>query len=162
DLAGDVGAEKLRETAEDFGIGNDDLNIPMPVTTSKLGPLPSQAALYQSGIGQASVQMTPLQVAMFTSAIANDGVTMKPHLVKELLAPDLSTVDTNNPEQLTGDPALSAENADSLTEMMEAAEDKAGGGHKRPDVEIACKTGTAEHGSNANQTHHHGRYAACG
>src|SRR5699024_7222413 len=137
ELAGDVGAEKLRQTAKDFGIGYDDLTIPMPVTTSKLGPLSSQDALYQSGIGQASVQMTPLQVAMFTSAIANDGVTMKPHLVKELLAPDLSTVDTTSPEQLTGDPALSAENADSLTEMMEAAEDKAGGGHKRSDVDIA-------------------------
>lgn len=162
ELAGDLGADKLRETAKEFGIGLDDLKIPTPVATSKLGPLPSSGAVYQSGIGQADVQMTPLQVAMYTSTIANDGVAMKPHLVKELLAPDLSTVEQTNPKELTGDSALSAENAKKLTDMMEAAEDQAGGGHKRDDVDIASKTGTAEHGSTPKQTPPHGWYTAFG
>lgn len=159
-LAGQLGAKTLRQTAQKFGIGVDDLKIPMPVANSKLGPMKYPATVYQSGIGQASVQMTPLQVAMISATIANDGVTMKPHLVKQLLAPDLSKIEENNPAELTGEPALSADNAQTLTEMMVAAENNAGGGHKRPDVKIASKTGTAEHGTDPQNTPPHTWYTA--
>lgn len=159
-LAGELGAKKLRATAQKFGIGVDDLKIPMPVANSKLGPMKYPSTVYQSGIGQASVQLTPLQIAMISATIANDGVTMKPHLVEELLAPDLSSIEKNNPEELTGEPALSAENAQTLTEMMIKAEKFAGGGHKRPDVQIASKTGTAEHGQNPKTNPPHTLYTA--
>src|SRR5699024_12402206 len=61
ELAGDVGAEKLRATAEQFGIGDDELHIPMPVAESERGPLDNATSLDQSGIGQADVQLPPLQ-----------------------------------------------------------------------------------------------------
>lgn len=159
-LAGQLGPKTLRETARNFGIGVDDLTIPMPVADSGLGPMNDPSTVYQSGIGQASVALTPLQVAMISATIANDGVTMKPHLVKQLLAPDLSKIEETGPEELTGEPALSAENAQTLTEMMIAAEDNAGGGNKRPDVRIASKTGTAEHGTDPKNTPPHTWYTA--
>jgi penicillin-binding protein 2 len=37
------------------------------------------------GIGQGEVSVTPLQLAMYTALIANDGKTFKPHIVKGYL-----------------------------------------------------------------------------
>ena len=158
-LAGELGPETLRKTAQKFGIGMDDLQIPMPVATSSLGPMSSPAAVYQSAIGQRDVRMTPLQVAMISSTIANGGVAMKPFLVKELLAPNLSTVEEHTEDELTGDAALSQHNAEVLTDMMIASESNTGGGHKVPDLTLASKTGTAEHGQGRPP---HGWYTAFG
>ena len=44
----------------------------------------------QSAIGQRDVALTPLQVAMIAAAVANNGVLMKPYLVREVQAPDLT------------------------------------------------------------------------
>ncbi|WP_298177233.1 penicillin-binding protein 2 [Saccharomonospora sp.] len=159
-LAGQLGADKLWETAANFGIGMADMSIPMSVVRSDLGPLESEAALYQSGIGQRDVRLTPLQDALLSATVANDGVAMQPRLVKELLAADLSTVEEFSPEELTGEPALSAANAQILTDMMIASEENTGGGGKNPSLKIASKTGTAEHGTNPKATPPHAWYTA--
>lgn len=159
-LANELGAQKLRSTAKQFGIGMDDLSIPLDVEESHLGPLDSAAVLYQSGIGQRDVRLTPLQDAMLASTIANDGIAMKPQLVKELLAPDLSTLDEYDPEELTGDRALSSENAAVLRDMMIASEANTSGEGKRSDLTIASKTGTAEHGNDPKNTPPHAWYTA--
>ncbi|WP_216212434.1 peptidoglycan D,D-transpeptidase FtsI family protein [Amycolatopsis aidingensis] len=160
ELADQLGAEKLRETAANFGIGQQDLSVPMPVAPSGLGDLASTAELYQSGIGQRDVRLTPLQDALLSATVANGGVTMKPQLVKALLAPDLTPMEEFTPEELTGDPALSAANAEVLKDMMLASEDNTKGGGKRPGLKIASKTGTAEHGVNEKQTPPHAWYTA--
>ena len=43
-----------------------------------------------SAIGQYDVRATALQMAMVGAGVANDGVVMKPYLVAEEQAPDLS------------------------------------------------------------------------
>ncbi|MQA62625.1 MAG: penicillin-binding protein 2 [Actinophytocola sp.] len=159
-LAGDLGASKLRSTAANFGISEDDLEIPLGVERSNLGELGSKPELYQSGIGQRDVRLTPLQDAMLSATIANRGMAMKPQLVKELLAPDLSTLEEYDPEELTGDRAMTEQNADVLRDMMIASENNTSGGGKRPDLTIASKTGTAEHGTNPKQTPPHAWYTA--
>jgi peptidoglycan glycosyltransferase len=159
-IAAELGADKLRETAANFGIGISDLTIPMSVVPSDLGELESEAALYQSGIGQRDVRLTPLQDALLAATVANDGVAMKPRLVKQLLAPDLSEIEEFAPEELTGDPALSAANAEVLTDMMIASEANTGGGGKDPSLKIASKTGTAEHGTDPKATPPHAWYTA--
>ena len=45
----------------------------------------------QTSIGQRDVRMTPLQAAMIAAAVANDGTLMKPYLVDQVRAPDLSS-----------------------------------------------------------------------
>ncbi len=53
-----------------------------------------------SAIGQFDVRSTPLQMAMVTAAIANGGKEMKPYVVKQTLAPDLSPLQTTSPQQI--------------------------------------------------------------
>ncbi|WP_007027223.1 peptidoglycan D,D-transpeptidase FtsI family protein [Saccharomonospora iraqiensis] len=160
ELAAELGEEKLRDTAADFGIGMSDLRVHRPVAQSQLGDLESDAALYQSGIGQRDVRLTPLQDALLAATVANDGVAMKPRLVSELTAPDLSHVESFAPEELTGDAAMSAANAGVLRDMMIASESNTGGGGKDPALKIASKTGTAEHGTDPKSTPPHAWYTA--
>lgn len=159
-LAGDLGEDAMRTTARNFGIGIDDLEIPMLVQPSSVGELSSQAELYQSGIGQRDVRLTPLQDALLSATVANRGIAMKPQLIKELLAPDLSTMEEYEPEELTGERALTERNADILRDMMIQSERNTAGGGKRSDLTIASKTGTAEHGENPKQTPPHAWYTA--
>ena len=45
--------------------------------------------------------MTPLQEAMLSATVANNGVLMKPYLVQKVTAPDLSAVPTTTPTPLS-------------------------------------------------------------
>ncbi|MDQ3344084.1 MAG: penicillin-binding transpeptidase domain-containing protein, partial [Actinomycetota bacterium] len=79
-LGVDVGADLLVEQAEAFGFNETfDLDLPMAASAipAELDP-PSTA---QSAIGQRDVRATPLQMAMVSAAVANDGVLMRPHVV---------------------------------------------------------------------------------
>ncbi|SFD84573.1 peptidoglycan glycosyltransferase [Actinopolyspora alba] len=154
EVAGDIGEKKLRETARSFGFGQD-LDIPMGVEPSSIGDIENQAQLYQSGIGQFNVRMTPMQNAMVAAAIANDGKVMKPHLVEKTLAPDMSVLDRTDSEELGQ--AVSPDIAHTIRDMMIKAEQYAGDEGKISGVQIASKTGTAEHGEGKDP---HGWYVA--
>lgn len=158
ELAGRVGAEGLRDQAARYGIGQNDLTIPLQVAASSVGDLADKAELYQSGIGQRDVRLTPLQDAMITATIANGGVRMVPQLVKKILAPDLETVEDFSPQE--ADQSISPSVADTLKQMMEASEDNTAGDGKRSDIRIASKTGTAEHGTDPKNTPPHAWYTA--
>jgi peptidoglycan glycosyltransferase len=145
-LTGQVGQSKLRTQAEQFGIGETDLAIP------------DTAALYQSGIGQRDVALTPLQDAEIVAAIANGGVRMTPYLVKSIQAPDLSTLDTTDPDRAGR--AIPADVAQTITQLMIGSENRTQGGGKIAGVQIASKTGTAEHGNTPKQTPPHALYVA--
>ncbi len=103
----------------------------------------SQTAL--SAIGQYNTAATPLQMAMVTSAIANNGTLMKPYMVDELQAPNLDTIEKTDPEKMSE--PLSADNAQILQDMMETVvEDGTGTNAKIDGVTVGGKTGTAQHG----------------
>jgi penicillin-binding protein A len=95
--------------------------------------------------GQERLLVTPLQMAMVTAAIANDGIVMRPFLVKEIVSPNGRTIATGEPEELGR--AVSKGVADVVTVGMKAA--VAAGtstAAQLPGVEVAGKTGTAETG----------------
>lgn len=150
EVAGDVGADKLRDTAAGFGFG-EDLEIPMSVAKSDLGPMSDPASLYQSGIGQRDVRTTPLQNAMMAAAIANDGTLMKPQLVQSTRGPDMSELDSLQPEEMST--AVPPEVAGQIREMMLNSEENTKGSGKISGVEIASKTGTAQHGDAEDKPH---------
>jgi peptidoglycan glycosyltransferase len=158
ELAGQLGEEKLTKAAVNFGIGQTDLTLPMKVAQSGLGPLDSQGALYQSGIGQRDVALTPLQDCMLSATVANGGMAMQPQLMRSLLAPDLSTIENFSSQELTGTPALSSANAAILRDLMIASEANTAGAGKRANLQIASKTGTAEHGTDPKSTAPHAWY----
>jgi peptidoglycan glycosyltransferase len=145
-----VGANALNDTAEQFGMNDANLAVPLPVAKSSYTIPPSQALTAFSAIGQFSDTVTPLQEAMFAAAVANGGTLMKPDLVQQVTASDLSTVQATSPSVLSH--ATSSSVADSMKQMMLAVVQQPEGTAYafRQDVtgiEIAGKTGTAETGT---------------
>jgi Cell division protein FtsI/penicillin-binding protein 2 len=157
-LSGELGEKAIRDQADAFGIGTQELAIPMPVVPSTIGDIQDTAALQQSSIGQRDVALTPLQNAMVVAAIANQGQLMAPYLVKEIQSQELDPVTTTEPDRLGR--AVDAGVARTLTELMVNNENSYGGGGKITGVQIAAKTGTAEHGSDPKNTPPHVWYVA--
>ncbi|HCE60883.1 penicillin-binding transpeptidase domain-containing protein [Janibacter terrae] len=142
-LGMELGGDAVREQAGKFGFG-EDLDIPMSVTPSTVPEELSPPQEAQVGIGQYDVRVTPMQVAMVTAAVANDGVVMKPHLVQSVLGSDLSKIDETKPEQLSR--AMEPETSDQLTDMMKLVVEQGTGTQGAvPGYSVAGKTGTAEH-----------------
>ncbi|HZC54256.1 MAG TPA: penicillin-binding transpeptidase domain-containing protein, partial [Mycobacterium sp.] len=99
--------------------------------------------LAQSCIGQFNVQMTPLQAAMISAAVENDGTLMKPFLVRQELAPSLSVLNSTQPQEL--DNVLDPQLDDQLKQMMVNVVQKGTGTAAQiPDVTVGGKTGTAD------------------
>lgn len=139
----DLGEDRVREMAEAFGIDGEGMEIPLTVDGSTIGEIQNDAELGVSSIGQQDVQLTPLQAAMIASAVADDGTLMRPYLVDQVRAPDLSVIDQTDPEELSQ--PVSADVADQLTEMMTSVVENGSGRRARiPGVTVAGKTGTAE------------------
>jgi penicillin-binding protein A len=145
----DLGVSALNGMAEKFGMNDENLTIPLPVAKSNYVLPPSAALTAFSAIGQFSDTVTPLQEAMLAATIANQGKLMKPYLVQQVTASDLSTVQSTSPTVLSQ--ALSPSVASAVGQMMLAVvQQPEGTAHDFNSgvegVTIAGKTGTAETG----------------
>lgn len=149
-LGMNVGSDQLREQAQKFGFG-DSLEIPMPSAASRFPDTDAAAFTALSSIGQYEVSATPLQMALVAGGIANDGMVMRPHLVDQIQAPNLETLDKTSPEEYGR--AISPQVADQLTGMMTQVvqhEQGTGSAARISGVTVAGKTGTAQHGKGAD------------
>lgn len=142
--------DAVPDMARAFGF-EQEIEIPLIVTPST-APIPQdQAQVALSSIGQLDVRATPLQMAMVSAGIANDGVVMTPRLVDRVITPDLRTEREYEDEEFSR--PISSATAASLTSMMEqVVSDPAGTGYLAsiPGVRVAGKTGTAENGMDAS------------
>jgi peptidoglycan glycosyltransferase len=153
-----VGADALRKTAQAFGFDSPPAPIPLEVAESTIGPMSDAAAVGMSSMGQKDVAVTPLQNALVAATIANSGVVMQPYLVDSLKGPDLSNISTSAPQQQRR--AVSTQVAAKLTDLMIGAEQMTQQKGAIPGVQIASKTGTAEHGTDPRNTPPHAWYIA--
>ena len=147
-----LGSPALKRQAEKYGFNNSRLAIPMPVSPSNFPLLTSQALTAYSAIGQFDDTVTPMQEAMLAATVANSGRLMKPYLVQDVKAPDLTTVQQARPTQLSQ--PVSAKNARQIKQMMLSVVNSPNGtayivpGIHQSGLDIAAKTGTAQNGAN--------------
>ncbi|WP_394280075.1 peptidoglycan D,D-transpeptidase FtsI family protein [Microbacterium sp.] len=142
-LALELGDDAIREQAEKFGF-NSGFEVPLSVTASKYPEGFDEPQTALSGLGQSDVQATPLQIAMVAAGIANDGVVMNPRMVDRVVASDLTVQD--EPADSEYGTAMTPEDAETLTQLMVAnVENGAASGARIDGVDVAGKTGTAEH-----------------
>ena len=153
-----TGTDAIKSAALSFGLDTPPAPIPLQVAESTVGPIPDAAALGMSSIGQKDVALTPLQNALVAATVANEGVTMQPYLVESLQGPDLANISTTAPREQRR--AVSPQVAAKLTDLMVGAEQYSQQKGAIPGVQIASKTGTAEHGTDPRNTPPHAWYIA--
>ena len=85
-LAYQLGLERLRATAEAFGL-NENFKFGDFVVYNSSFPraVSGMSELVWAGIGQGQVLLTPLHVAMIAGTVANRGVMMKPMLINRVV-----------------------------------------------------------------------------
>ncbi|HJT23884.1 MAG TPA: penicillin-binding transpeptidase domain-containing protein, partial [bacterium] len=142
-VAAKLGKENLYRYCERFGFGVPS-GIDLPgEATGTLRPLNKWSGLSMTTIPYGyEVSTTPMQILDAYAAIANGGVMMKPHIVKELETADGRTVKEFAPKKLRR--VCSARTAKRMTEMMKWVVEKGTGtAVALPSYSIAGKTGTA-------------------
>ncbi len=110
-------------------------------------PTSDQVDLGRVGIGQGGLEVTPLQMAMVASAIANRGRLMTPHLVARTVDPDGRTRSTVKPRLYSR--VMKPSTAAQVGTMMQSVV-RGGTGTQAAlsGIDVAGKTGTAEVGCN--------------
>lgn len=143
-LGMNLGGQALQEQTKKFGFAEKP-EIPMIGVASQF-PLPEAPSfLANAAIGQQSVRVTPLQMAMVAAAVANRGTVMKPYLIDQELSPDFQIVKQYAPQELSQ--AVSPEVAGTLNSMMqEVVKTGSGKAAAIPGITVAGKTGTAQTG----------------
>jgi penicillin-binding protein A len=151
-----LGGDTIKSMATSYGLNNAAaLDIPgVTVATSNFTAEQDQSFTAFDAIGQHDTTVTPLQEAMFAATVANGGVLMKPYLIQQVEASDLSVVDQAQPQELSQ--PISATVAGYEKQMMTAVvQQPEGTGYafnsgNEDGLVIAGKTGTAQNGESAN------------
>lgn len=86
-IAMNLGDEKLRKTAENFGFNDHFLFRTMVVEDSSY-PTENrtETELAWTGVGQSELLVTPMHMCLIAAAVANDGVMMEPYVVAKTVA----------------------------------------------------------------------------
>lgn len=143
----EIGKDEIGKIANDFMV-NREIKFDLPSKNSifphkgNIGKTDISAA----AIGQGKVLLTPLNMALIASGIANDGKIMKPSLVSEVISKKDRVIKTNQPELLSQ--GIDEITANELKEMMvEVVNSGTGKNASIKNVRVAGKTGTAENSS---------------
>ena len=138
-----VGTEKFYEYLDAFGLGkptNIELAQEDYYPLSKPGSsMWSQITLSTNSFGQ-GLMATPIQMIAAISALANDGVMMQPHIVREIRynghVEKIEHTEIGRP--------ISAETARTVTEMLATSIEIEASDASVDGIRIAGKTGTGE------------------
>lgn len=140
-----LGANRLYQYLQAFGIGRPT-GIDLPGEEAGiLHPLPEWTSLSVTRIAIGhEVAVTALQMLQVLCAIANDGILMRPYLVRQVTAPDGQVLFEQHPKAV-GRP-IRADTAAEMKRLLARVTEEGGTGH-RAQVEgysVGGKTGTAQ------------------
>lgn len=144
EVARRLGSEKFVEYIKAFGFGRKTgIQLPGEAkgilrTKDTIGPIEQATMSFGQG-----VSVTPIQMAMAVSAIANDGVLMKPRIVKEITNSDGEIIQRFEPKVVRK--SVSKQTNKIVTALLENVVEKEGG--KKAAIKgyrIAGKSGTAQ------------------
>ncbi|MCM3299908.1 peptidoglycan D,D-transpeptidase FtsI family protein [Streptomyces pseudogriseolus] len=151
-MAVDLGQDKVRETAEKFGFNDDEQDVPVRAYTSVYPSDMDEAQTALSGIGQFDVTATPLQIAMVSAALANDGELVSPHMVSRVTDSGGDVLEDHDEDASTRR-IVSSSTAGQLRSAMRTVVDEGTGTNAQlPGATVGGKTGTAQHGENNSKT----------
>lgn len=155
EMAQKVGIDKIERFAKACGFG-DTTGIDLPY--ERKGLVPGKAWKqsrppyedWQRGetlnvsIGQGATQVTPVQMAVFVSALLNGGKLLKPSLLEDEPAQGQRPLPDSGPAEPGLLPMTPAHRAFILEAMRITAENGTARSIKRPDAVMGGKTGTAQ------------------
>ncbi|HEU0297077.1 MAG TPA: penicillin-binding protein 2 [Anaerolineales bacterium] len=154
-VSSEMGPQAFYGYMERFGLGHQ---TGIDLSGEAMGRLkvPGDTDWYPVDLGTNAfgqgVTVTPLQLLMAATAIANDGKMVTPHVLYAMLRDGHQY---NVPSQYAGSP-IRAETAETLTQMLSASLEKESSLALLPGYRLAGKTGTAqiptEFGYNQSQT----------
>lgn len=139
-----LGEETIKKYYDKFGVGKSfEFDIPMYKSQFGYKGTMENDEIALASIGQGNVLVTPLQMAMMASTIANDGIVVNPYLVKRVTNSTGVPVKTGNGENAGR--AIKATTAKTVKEyMVSTVKNGTAGRAAVRGIEVAGKTGTAE------------------
>jgi cell division protein FtsI/penicillin-binding protein 2 len=142
-VASQLGVGDFYRYVQDFGIGHLT-GIDLAGEASGRLKLPGDEDWYEAELGTNSfgqgVAVTPLQMAMGASAIANEGIMVSPHMVRSIVK---DGAQFNPTPTIAGNP-INAVTARTLTDMLATSLESESSDALITGYRVAGKTGTAE------------------
>ena len=141
----DMGIDVMAEVSERYMV-NKKVDFELPLETSTWDYKRNgfdRTALGAAGIGHDTLLVTPLEMCMVASTIANDGVMMQPKLVKSITDKDEKNVYKAKDEKLSI--VTSKSKANTIRDMMvDVVNEGTGKAAYIDGIQVAGKTGTAD------------------
>ncbi len=130
----------------DYPRGEIDSSRPFSSTGKPFSPGSATEDIGRIAIGQGGLLVTPLQMAMVASAVADGGKLMAPHLTDRVVDQDGRSVETINPSLYRQ--VMKASSAQQIAQMMKTVVDEGTGTPAQlgNNIPFAGKTGTASIG----------------
>ncbi len=149
-----LGGTTIKSTADSYGF-NTALSVPGVSTAApNFTAEADKSFTAYDAIGQHDTTVTALQEALLAATVANGGKEMKPYLVQQVTASDLSVVESTQ-AQLLSTPISPTVAAYEKTMMTDVVQNPVGTGYAfnsgaEGGLVIAGKTGTAQNGTSSS------------
>ena len=173
ELAYKISLQAMDSTAQGLGLG-ESTGIELGEKTGFRANAENKAAMYSgddarwyaadqvmAGIGQSINKFTPMQLCVYTSTLANRGVRYKATFLNRVVSSDYRQLELENQPIVLSTMKISQAAYEAYTEGMRlaATSGTAQRFFKNYPVNIAAKTGTAQHGSGGSD---HGAFVCYG
>lgn len=159
-IAHKVGKEKIYKYARNFGFGTK-MGIDLPGESKGFISSPDEWSgfvLSTIGFGQ-GVSLTALQLICAYATVANDGVLMKPFVVKAIMDENGDTLQVFHPTPLRQ--VISSQTASTLVDFLKGVVSCGTGKNaKLEGLEIGGKTGTAQKAKQNGRGYEENKYIA--